>query len=64
MREPIARKIAEAESLASLRLYSTEEAYKPNISQSYSKAYPNALRQGFMGLLEGGDLTAGETLFP
>lgn len=63
-RESIARKIAKAEHLTSLRLYSTEEAYKANISESYSKAHPNALRQGFMGSLEGGDFMAGEILYP
>ena len=58
MRESIARKIAEAEHLSRLSLYSTADAYKANMSKSYSKAHPNALRDGFLGSLQGGDFTA------
>lgn len=63
-RESIARRIAEAENFSNLSLYSTEEAYKANISESYSKAHPGALHQGYMGMLEDGKFIAGENLNP
>jgi hypothetical protein len=63
-REFIAHQIAKVENLASLNLYSTEEAYEANMSESMLKAHPDALRKGFLGTLRGGEFIAGEISNP
>ena len=63
-REALARRIATQESLAEVTIYSTEEAYKANGSESFSKAHPGALRSGFIGSLKDGVFVPGETVFP
>lgn len=48
-REKTFRGIMESEGWVSISAYSTEEAYKANSSESFSKAHPNALKDGFLG---------------
>lgn len=63
-REALARRIADKEHLVDVNLYSSEDAYKANGSESFSKAHPNAMRRGFLGMLENGKFTPGEALYP
>jgi hypothetical protein len=63
-REEIARKIAAKEGLVQVSLYSTEEAYKANNSESFSKAHPGALKRGFLGMIQDGKFIPGEVLYP
>lgn len=63
-REALARRIGTKEGLSSVSLYSTEEAYKANISESFSKAHPNAMRRGYLGSLDGNTFTPAEALYP
>lgn len=62
--EFIAHQITKAENLSSLNLYCTEEAYEANMSESTLKSHPNALRNGFLGMMQGGQFIAGEMLNP
>jgi len=48
-RESTLRKIIKKEGFISAILYSTEEAYKANSSELFSKAHPNALKKGYLG---------------
>lgn len=48
-REKTLRKIIKKEGFVSAALYSTEDAYKANSSESFSKANPNALKNGYLG---------------
>lgn len=48
-REKTFRGIMDSEGWISISAYSTEEAYKANSSESFSKAHPNALKNGFLG---------------
>ena len=48
-RENTLRKIIKKEGFVSAALYSTEDAYKANSSESFSKANPNALKNGYLG---------------
>lgn len=48
-RERTLRKIMEKEGFVSAALYSTEAAYKANSSESFSKANPDALKDGYLG---------------
>ena len=48
-REETFRGIMEAEGWVSISAYSTEDAYKANSSESFSKEHPNALKDGFLG---------------
>lgn len=63
-REVVLRAIAAKEGLDDVSLYSSEEAYKANVSASFQKSHPDALQNGFLGMLREGKFTAGETLFP
>jgi hypothetical protein len=63
-REALARTIASREGLAEVMLYCTEDAYEANMSSSYASAHPNAMRDGFLGMLKDGVFTAGEVLYP
>lgn len=63
-REEIARKIASKEGCSQLSLYSTEQAYKANNSESFSKANPGAMKRGFLGSIQDGSFTPGEMLYP
>lgn len=62
-REEIARKIAIKEGLVQVSFYSTEEAYKANNSESYSKAHPGAMKRGFLGTIQDGKFVPGEVLY-
>ena len=62
--EQIARKISKWERFDDIVLYSTEEAYKANMSASFLKAHPNALKKGYLGALREGVFTPGERVFP
>lgn len=48
-REEAFRGIMAAEGWVSISAYSTEDAYKANSSESFSKEHPNALKDGFLG---------------
>lgn len=48
-REKTFRGIMDVEGWVSISAYSTEEAYKSNSSESFSKQHPNALKDGFLG---------------
>ncbi len=48
-REKILRSIMKSEGWVSVSGYSTEDAYKANSSESFSKQHPNALKDGFLG---------------
>ena len=63
-RETIFRAISSKEGIEDVSFYSTNDAYKANISASFLKSHPDALRKGLLGLLQGGKFTAGETLYP
>ena len=52
-RESVARSIATKEGFVTVYLYRTREAYEANMSSSYAKAHPDALKSGFLGSLEG-----------
>ena len=61
--EKVARKIAEAEGFDQVSFYSTEEAYKANMSSSFLNSHPDALKTGFLGSLKDGKFTSGESLY-
>ncbi len=63
-RERVARGIAAAEGFDELSIYSTEDAQKANVSASFAKAHPRAMKEGFLGSLREGKFTAGEELYP
>jgi len=63
-RESLARRIAEKEHINHMCLYSTKDAYQANVSGSYQEAHPNALRDGFLGVVDGDKWTLGEALYP
>lgn len=48
-REKTLRGIMDSEGWVSISAYSTEDAYKANSSESFSKQHPNALKDGFLG---------------
>lgn len=48
-REKIFRGIMKSEGWVSISAYSSEEAYKANSSESFSKQHPNELKDGFLG---------------
>lgn len=48
-REKAFRGIMDVEGWVSISAYSSEEAYKANSSESFSKQHPNALKDGFLG---------------
>lgn len=48
-REKIFRGIMKSEGWVSISAFSSEEAYKANSSESFSKQHPNALKDGFLG---------------
>lgn len=49
LRESTLRKILLKEGFSSAMLYSTEEAYKANSSESFSKTHPDAMKKGYLG---------------
>lgn len=63
-RERVIREIAAKEGINDLSIYSTEDAYKANVSESFAASHPNAMRQGFLGMLRDDEFTPGEALFP
>ena len=63
-RRKAAERIAKKEGFHHVSIYSTREAYKANMSASYLKDHPDALRNGFLGSLENGKFTPGEKTFP
>ena len=63
-REEIARKIASKEGFGEVSLYSTEEAYKANSSEAYSKTHPGAMKRGFLGMIQDRKFIPGEALYP
>lgn len=50
-RESTLRKIIKKEGFVSAALYSTEDAYNANMSESFSKSHPNALKNGYLGMI-------------
>ena len=63
-REQIARAISEREKLDDIALYSTRDAYKANMSASFLRSHPDALKQGYLGSLNEGGFMPGEELNP
>lgn len=53
-RESVARGVAAKEGFVAVYLYRTEDAYKADMSSSYAKAHPDALKNGYLGMLEQG----------
>jgi hypothetical protein len=51
-KEKTFRAIMDAEGWVSISAYSTEDAYKANSSESFSKQHPNALKDGFLGSID------------
>lgn len=60
IREATLRQICQREGFVGAALYSTEEAYKANVSASYAQNNPGALKAGFLGSLRDGSFTAAE----
>ena len=52
--ESLIKQIAKKENFYEMYLYCTREAYEANMSESYSKAHPGALQDGFLGIIENG----------
>jgi len=52
-RESVFKRIAKKEGFAEGSFYCTVDAYHANYSDSYSKAHPRALEEGYLGRLEG-----------
>ena len=64
-REAVFGAIAAKEGINDMSFfYSTEEAYKANFSASFARTHPDAMRKGFLGMLQGGVFTAGESSYP
>ncbi|MBV8383051.1 MAG: tetratricopeptide repeat protein [Planctomycetaceae bacterium] len=63
-RGAIARRIAQQEGLTEISIYSSKEAYKANVSASYLKQHPDALKKGFLGSIRDGQFTPGGSVFP
>ena len=63
-REAVFRAIAAKEGINDVTFYTTEEAYKANISASFARTHPDAMRKGLLGILQGGVFTAGESRYP
>jgi hypothetical protein len=63
-RERVTRQIAAKEKINELSVYSSEKAYKANVSASYAASNPDAMHQGFLGVLQDGKFTPGEALYP
>ena len=61
-RESVARQIANKENISRLTLYSTREAYEANVSESYARANPDALRNGLLGALRDDSWTPAEQM--
>ncbi len=56
-REKIFLAIAAKEELTEASFYSSEDAYRANISASFLKTHPNALREGFLGRVKDGSFS-------
>ena len=52
--ETVARSISEAERVGTVYLYRTEDAQKANMSASFSEQNPNAMAEGYLGVLRDG----------
>ncbi|NBC18640.1 MAG: hypothetical protein GVY18_15155, partial [Bacteroidetes bacterium] len=52
--EAIARGIASAERVGTVYLYRTEDAQRANMSASFAKQNPNAMAEGYLGMLQNG----------
>lgn len=63
-REKIFLAIMEKENLSIAYFYRTNAAYKANNSASYSNAYPNAMKRGYLGSVDNGTFQAAEELYP
>jgi len=63
-REAVFRAIAAKEGINDVTFYTTEEAYKANISASFARTHPDAMQKGLLGILQGGVFTAGESRYP
>jgi len=53
-RESVLKRIAKKEGFKEATLYCTMEAYRANMSASYLKVHPNALKIGYLGSLKDG----------
>lgn len=52
--EAVARSIASAERVGTIYLYRTEDAQKANMSASFAERHPDAMAEGYLGVLRGG----------
>ena len=60
----VLKAIAEREGLGQAILYCSRDAYEANMSSSFGKQHPDALKTCFLGSLDGALFTPGESLFP
>jgi len=51
-REKTLREICAKENFVSASMYKTEDAYHANISAKFLKQHPNALKNGFLGMID------------
>ena len=51
-REKTIQSIAKKEGLSEVSLYCTEDAFKANFSSSFLAEHPNALEDGYLGILK------------
>jgi len=63
VREAALRQIAQLEDLAKASLYSSRDAFKANNSEWFAKRHPEAMKNGYLGALEGGQFVPGEALY-
>lgn len=52
--EAVARGIAKAERVGNVYLYRTEDAQRANMSASFAEQNPNAMSEGYLGMLQKG----------
>jgi len=50
--ESVARRIADIERVGTVSLYKTKDAHRANMSASFAKANPNAMAEGYLGMLQ------------
>ncbi|MFC1601435.1 hypothetical protein ACFL34_03715 [Candidatus Sumerlaeota bacterium] len=62
-RESVARAIAKQDRLKDASFFSTRDAYQANMSASYLRSHPDAMKKGFLGSLRNGKFIAAEDLY-
>ena len=64
IREQTIREIARNEGFTSASLYCSRDAFKADISASFARSHPNALKTCYLGGLHSGRFLPGEVLYP